>query len=679
MNASDPTFLGTVTAVSGPTVNVKLAHSLASGLAVIGGLTYRVGQVGSFVRIPQGYQDLYGIISEVGATAAGADSGADNFDLGRWMRVELAGEAIGSHFERGLGQHPNIGDSVHIVTESDLRRLYWTDGLEQIAIGTLSSSDNVPVFLSLDKLITRHSAIVGSTGAGKSTSVASILRSIVGSGQINNRFPASRVVIIDIHGEYAAALRDSACIFSTTPEQGELPLYVPYWALEAGELLGLVTGGVTDAQEIAFNEKLFELKELSAAGGDFPGLDPSSLTVDGPVPFSLKRLWYELLDFEVRTFDGPQRDQPCLQDAGDAEKLIPPRYKPHAMGAAGPFINAAAKGIRRQLNFMRSRLLDRRYDFLLHPGEWEPDLDGKVKVDLDALLKGWLGHNKQVTLFDLSGIPSAVLVQLIGLLLRIIYEALFWAREKSEGGVARPILIVMEEAHRYLNAGTSNIAVEVAKRIVKEGRKYGIGAMVISQRPAEIDETILSQCGTFVALRLSNPVDRARVKGTLPDNLAGIVDLLPVLRTGEAVIIGEAARLPTRCRVTYPAEPRPRSADPEVSRAWSVRRIAEGYDRAITSWRAQRTTALPERVSVARVPVEGEDAGVDRSIVQSSTLAAVGYDEPSETLEVEFINGRIYQYFNVSVDLYRGLCQASSKGIFFNTYIRNAYPYSRVA
>jgi DNA helicase HerA-like ATPase len=165
----------------------------------------------------------------------------------------------------------------------------------------------------------------------------------------------------------------------------------------------------------------------------------------------------------------------------------------------------------------------------------------------------------------------------------------------------------MEEAHRYLGADSGNVAADVVKRIAKEGRKYGIGAMLVSQRPAEVDETILSQCGTMIALRLSNPADRARVKGTLPDNLAGLMDLLPVLRTGEAIIAGEAARLPVRCRVTLPAdEHQPRSNDPEVTKAWSQRRQAEGYDRVVASWRAQRTTAVAVELGITRSPVTDE-------------------------------------------------------------------------
>ena len=607
MSGADPTFLGRVSAVSGSSVTVKLAESLSSGLAVIAGHTYRVGQVGSFVRIPLGYQDLFGIVAEVGAAAAPQSISADMAETGRWMRVELAGEAIGDRFERGLSQHPNIDDSVHIVTESDLRRIYGGKEDDQVAIGTLSSAENIVVRLSLDALVTRHSAVLGSTGSGKSTTVASLLRSIVhpedGAGS-----QGARILLLDVHGEYSAALGDVARVFSATPQPGESPLYVPYWALEAGELLDFVAGGLSDNHLIAFTDKMQQLKEDRLNLGGLSGLDPQSLTVDSPVPFSLKQLWYDLIDFETMTFIGPLRDQPAQEDPGDAHNLVPPRYTPHAMGNAGPFLNSAAKGIRRPLNLIRSRLLDRRYDFILHPGPWEPDLDGQSIEDLDTLLQGWLGHDRPITVLDLSGVPSSVLERLIGSILRIVYEALFWSREKTEGGILRPLLVVMEEAHRYIGPESGNVAADIVKRIAKEGRKYGVGAMLVSQRPSELDETVLSQCGTLIALRLSNPADRSRVKGALPDNLSGLMDLLPVLRTGEAIIAGEAARLPVRCRVTLPtADQLPKSCDPAVSVAWKSRRVAEGYDRVIASWRAQSTTAVVSHLKIARTPVDDEN------------------------------------------------------------------------
>lgn len=604
----DATFLGEISAVAGASVTVRLAESLASGLAIIGGQTYRVAQVGSFVRIPQGYQDLYGIVSEVGAKLAAKDNDESKISSDRWMRVELAGEAIGGRFERGLSQHPNINDSVHIVTEDDLRRIYGDQGDEQIAIGTLSTTENIVVRLSLDYLLTRHSAVLGSTGAGKSTTVASLLRSIVAPAEADRQLPGARILLLDVHGEYSSALSDVAKVFSTTPQPGQENLFVPFWALEAGELLDFVVGGLSENQNIAFVDKIQELKEERLKQGGLPGMEASSLTVDSPIPFSLGRLWYELIDFEMTTYGGPQRDEPQLIERGDASTLKPPKYKPHGMGAAGPYLNQSAKGIRRQLNLLRSRLLDRRYDFILHPGEWEPNQKGVVIKDVDKLLEGWLSHDRPITILDLSGVPSAVLNRLIGSILRIIFEALYWSRDKTEGGVLRPLLIVMEEAHRYLAHTQENVAAEMVKRIAKEGRKYGIGAMIISQRPSEVDETVLSQCGTIIAMRLTNPSDRSRVKAALPDNLAGLMDLLPVLRTGEAIITGEAARLPVRCRVTAPIEAhQPRSADPLVTAAWSVRRIAEGYDRMVASWRAQRTTAVVVTTKIERTVVPDEE------------------------------------------------------------------------
>lgn len=606
MLSRDPTYLGTVAAVSGSSISVHIAKSVASGLSIIEGRAYRIGQVAGFVRIPQGYQDLFGVVSQVGAQAAPQPSETIDTDTGRWMEVQLVGESIGGAFERGISQYPNVGDSVHITTESNLARIYGADDFGQIVIGTLSSAESIPAKIALQELVTRHSAVVGSTGSGKSTTIASLLQAITALPEDDGGYPSARILMLDIHGEYRKALSDVATIYSVDPQLGEEQLYIPYWALSATDLLEFLTGGLDDGpRETAFSEKMFELKLRSHGVAHFPGVEEGSITVDTPIPFSLKTLWYDLIDFEVTTFEGPNRDQPSLQDLGDAEMLIPPQYKPHAMGAQGPFLNQHAIGIRRQLNLLRSRLLDRRYDFLLHPGPWEPNLAGQTQLDLDNLLAGWIGGQRPITILDLSGVPSAVLERLIGSILKIVYESLFWSREKSEGGIDRPLLVVMEEAHRYLASGTNSLASAIVQRIAKEGRKYGVGAMVISQRPSEVDETILSQCGTFFALRLSNPTDRERVRGTLPDGLVGLLEVLPVLRTGEAIVMGEAAKLPMRCRITLPPEERlPQSIDPEVSSQWSIPRRREGYDRVVASWRSQRPRAVVQDLDIVRRHVE---------------------------------------------------------------------------
>lgn len=608
MLSRDPTFLGKIAAVSGGALNVHLAQSVASGLSIINGQTYRVGQVGSFVRVPQGYQDLFGVVSEIGASAVPERMNAID-DTGRWMKVELVGETVGGAFERGISQYPNIGDFVHLAIEEHLRRIYDIRGQGHVTIGALSSAESISAKIALNELVTRHSAVLGSTGSGKSTTVASLLRAITTAPEGGEPYPSARVLMLDVHGEYSVPLADVAQVFSVEPRDGEERLFIPYWALDTNALLDFLAGGLEGNRETAFTDKIFELKSASHQAKNFPGVDPSSITVDTPLPFSLKRLWYELIDFEIATFEGKDRDQPTRQDPGDPDTLTPPTYKPHAMGATGPFLNQQAFGIQRPLNLMRSRLLDRRYDFLLHPGPWEPNLDGTPAKDLDELLYGWVGGAKPITILDLSGVPSGVLEQLAGSILKIVYEALFWSREKTEGGIERPLLVVMEEAHRYLSDDSGGLASGVVQRIAKEGRKYGMGAMIISQRPSEVNETILSQCGTFFALRLSNPADRARVQGTLPDGLAGLLDVLPILRTGEAIVTGEAAKLPMRCRVLLPArEHRPHSEDPEVSNKWELQRREEGYERVVASWRAQSPLAVAERLEIDRVPVEDDSA-----------------------------------------------------------------------
>ena len=608
MLSRDPTFLGKVAAVSGAALNVHLAQSVASGLSIIRGRTYKIGQVGSFVHVPQGYHDLFGVVSEVGANAV-PENVDPSVDTGRWIKVELVGEITGGTFERGVSQYPNIGDVVHLAVEEHLRRIYDIRDQGHVTVGTLSSAESILAKIALNELVTRHSAVVGSTGSGKSTTVASLLRAVTTPVEEENPYPSARVLMLDIHGEYSAPLADVAQVFSVEPLEGESRLFIPYWALDTGDLLDFLTGRLEENREAAFTDKITELKLASHGSQKFPGVDPASITVDTPLPFSLKKLWLDLIDFEVRTFEGKDRDQLARLEQGDAETLSPPKYRKHAMGPVGPFLNTEALGIQRPLKLLRSRLLDRRYDFLLHPGPWEPDLDGKPERDLDALLRGWLGGEKPVTILDLSGVPSSVLERLVGSILRVVYEALFWSREKTEGGIERPLLVVMEEAHRYLSEKSGRLASEMVQRIVKEGRKYGVGAMIVSQRPSEVNETILSQCGTFFALRLSNPADRARVKGTLPDGIAGLLDVLPILRTGEAVVTGEAAKLPMRCRVTLPAsEFRPRSEDPAVSAKWRLKRREEGYQRVVASWRAQRPRAVIKELQIVREPVK-DDTG----------------------------------------------------------------------
>ena len=219
MLSRDPTFLGKIAAVSGSAITVHLSQSVASGLSFINGQIYKIGQVGSFVRVPQGYQDLFGVVSEVGADAL-SDRAASVDDTGRWMSVELVGEVVGGSFDRGVSQYPNIGDAVHLAIDEDLRRIYDAGGERHVEIGSLSSTDNIPAKIALDELVTRHSAVLGSTGSGKSTTIASLLRAITASDREGGTYPSARIVLlVNGHRKYDTSGRRKWDTFRNAPRR----------------------------------------------------------------------------------------------------------------------------------------------------------------------------------------------------------------------------------------------------------------------------------------------------------------------------------------------------------------------------------------------------------------------------------------------------------------------------
>ncbi|WP_210013923.1 ATP-binding protein [Pseudomonas palmensis] len=586
MTTIQPTFLGLVSAVSSSSVSVDLAASVESGIVVLEGRNYRIGQVGSFVKIPLGYNHLYGVISESSETST-VDADSKISSDRKWIKVELVGESIGGNFDRGISEYPSIGDHVHFVVESDLKLIFRKHLNSHFQVGRLSSSEGIEISLDLDKLVARHSAILGSTGSGKSTSTASILRSMVIKPD-GSPLPAARILLIDIHGEYGPALSDVAKTFSIMPS-GENQLYIPFWCISPDKLIEFLCNNPNDSQRSLFMDKTVDEKRLGVAENDIPDIDTDKITSNTPLPYRLKKIWYDLCYEDGVNYSDAAMTIPAYTPDGEGnfDELIAPKFLPPGAGASLPK-KGGTGAMKRQLDLMKSRLLDTQYSFLLDPGDWNPDSDGKIKKDLDGLLNDWLGHDKPITIFDLSGMPSARLTLLLGAVLDIIFESAIWGRNVTEGMRERPLLIVLEEAHRYLGKSENGHSKEMVQRIAKEGRKFGVGAMIVSQRPSEIDETILSQCGTIISLRINNSTDRGIVKAAMSDGLAGIVDSLPILRTGEAIIVGEAAQLPTRCRFNVlPDDKYPNSGDPKIGEKWNSSRSNEDYSRLVRAWRNQ--------------------------------------------------------------------------------------------
>jgi len=583
MSSSVETSLGTVQDVSGVSIGVTMNSKRLSGLTFVNGQAHRIGQLGSFVKIPIGYVDLFGIVSQVGASAIPEKLKDAEENARRWLTVQLIGEGSRQGtFQRGISQYPTIDDEVHLVTEFDLEKIYGKKDEQNhlVKIGHIAGSESIEALIDINKLVTRHSAIVGTTGSGKSTTVASLLNALSDI----ERYPSSRIVVIDIHGEYGEALKDKASVFKISPDKRnswEKGLFLPFWTMSFDELLAVTFGRISGgpARSIIL-EKVIEYKAASLRKNPIDGVTEENLTADSPVPFSIHQLWYDLycLDFGTYYSDNgkkPERANWAIEEdangkllIGDPLKGIGPRFKKVKAVADDPEkINNLKDrlNINAPLENLGARLRVSRFDFLLNPGDWCPDTKGNIVSDLPELLSGWIGGGKPISIVDLSGVPMTILNDVVGIFLRVLYDALFWARKLSQGGRERPLLVIMEEAHLYLNDDLQGMASSTVKRIVKEGRKYGIGAMIVSQRPSEINSTILSQCGTFFALRLSNSADRSHITGALSDNLEGLTNMLPVLRTGEAIVLGEAVSLPMRTLISAPPESgRPDSQDPLV-------------------------------------------------------------------------------------------------------------------
>lgn len=613
----NPTILGIVRDVQGATISVSLDEATISGLAFINGHGYRIGQIGSFIRVSIGLTDLFGIVSQVGAGAV-PDAIALSEPYGdRWMTVQLVGEGQRrGAFKRGISQYPTIGDEVHLVTEQDLMTIYGPGEPDDfVSVGHLASAESIPALVDINKLVTRHAAIVGATGAGKSTTIASLMMSL----SDGHKYPSARIVILDIHGEYARALRDRSAVFRVGAKEGtdEIALHVPFWALSFDELIKLGFGGLDGQKAAVVADAVLELKRRSLSVQKREGVSEETVTVDSPVPFCIHEMWLDLHRREHMTIiPKPGGDPGELEPAyilgpngtpvqvGDAMSVTPPLFR--TIKTTGPPAERVQHGnegigIRQQLGSLASRLRDPRFAFMFQPGDWLPALNGKTECDLDKLLEDWIGGPMPISVLDLSGIPNTILDDLIGALLRIIYDAIFWSRNLPEGGRERPLLFVLEEAHAYLGKEASGSAALAVRRIAKEGRKYGVGIMLVSQRPSEIDTTILAQCGTIFAMRLANERDRGHITNSASENLKGFFDMLPVLRTGETIIVGEAVSLPIRALIAPPnPKRRPDSEDPlvvvrgnmqedgfEGPGGWNQKRDVQDYSVVVELWRKQ--------------------------------------------------------------------------------------------
>lgn len=445
-------------------------------------------------------------------------------------------------FERGTDVLPTVGADVFAVPTETIEKVYTSYSQGNFSIGKLSVLPNQEAKINLDTFLSRHGAILGQTGSGKSWTVASFLQRIAA-------FEQSSVVLLDLHGEYKKAFGDYATFVSA--EEIELP----YWLMNSEELIDMCV----DRHESAAPNQIAKFKELlQAAKENHPenkDLNIPKITIDTPIYFDFSNIIqeFERLDTEMVPGKSGLKQGPLF----------------------GQFT--------RLLMRLQSRLNNKQYDLIFNPKTYNSS------ASMEALFRKILGEEddpKKLVVLDLSPVPFEVRTSVISLILRCLFDFSYWYKRKN--GKPYPLALFADEAHSYLNDayishGPSRIS---AERIAKEGRKYGISLTVISQRPREVSSTILSQCNSFLCLRISNPDDQSYVKNLLPDSIKGIIDILSTLRRGECILLGDAVMMPTRIKVT-PPEPQPDSNDVSFITEWSKPHSEIDVLNVLDMWRKQ--------------------------------------------------------------------------------------------
>jgi hypothetical protein len=580
MREREPTRIGRVRHVLGSTVTVELDPELAGVAPIYRGQLQSVGQIGSLVRIPQGLVDLLGTVTLLGiAELSGQVPPVQTVQVGeRWLQIELLGELDRGTgvFRRGVGSYPGLDDDVHFTVAEELAAVFPSPDDNYLRLGRLAAAEHVPVCVEARKLVMRHAAVVGSTGSGKTSAVASIIQSFARGG-----WSSANIIVIDPHGEYASALGDDASVLSVLA-QGNNRLKVPFWALPASDVLRIFTGSTGGPTVVKrFNELVAEARRDFEQSCQWLTLDAAAITADTPVPFDVRSVWLKL-DSENRETRTIKIDPASAQmtKPGDALLLRPAEFAPYAAGSAAPYQSPNYGLYGNTPELLRLGLLDPRLEFFQ-----EPKADPSGSDPLVEAMETWLGGDKPVSVLDFSGVPAEAADMAVGVVLNLLFEVA--VRSEFDGlGIGRPspVLIVLEEAHRYFGEAAGQLARQSANRIAREGRKYGMGLLLVTQRPSELPDTALSQCGTLLALRLSNASDQGKIRAALPDTVAGLAAVLPSLRTGEAVISGEAVVLPARLLIDTP-NPWPRAEDPSLV-AWRAETKKVDVGPALASWRA---------------------------------------------------------------------------------------------
>jgi hypothetical protein len=491
----------------------------------------RCGAPGSILSIEVEGKCLLANLREIGLNVADELLLTATIDfLGEGDNEE---EAV-TKFRRGVERYPRPGDRVFGVPAKRLEAAFSSNDRPHIEIGTIYPTKNTRASLLIDPMLSMHFAVLGSTGTGKSTTVALILHNLI------RHSPDAHIVIIDPHGEYTKAFPDTGIGLNVDN------IRIPYWLMNFEEHCEVFIHAEGLEREV--NRDVLAKCLLIARSKSNLALSLGAITVDSPLHYQFT----DLLDA-------------LNQEMGRLEKAsLVPHYN-------------------RLKIAIEESLRDPRFNFI-----FDRTLAAASMEEFLARIFRLPAMGRPLSIVDLSGMPSEIIHTVVGLIARITLDFAIWARDES----MHPILLVCEEAQRYLssNAGAQNETVRNAlERIAKEGRKYGVALGLVTQRPSELSETALSQCGTYITLRLNNENDQERIRQTLPDTARGFVDTIAALKNRECIISGEGVAVPLRVTLDFLEEhQRPRSEDPSYTAAWRAYDAPEtSISRTVRRWRRQ--------------------------------------------------------------------------------------------
>ena len=556
----DTSLIGNVIAVDTSSVVVKVENEDVLSEIQVNNLVA--------IKASKQRQTLIGMVSKIIRKFSEMLDDSDEIEKDDVVKITLIGTLLDKFgtreniFKRTLESVPEITAQCYIMNNEDLSNFMSvlsvnSEGKDNsLKIGNYTLNKDATAYLDGNRLFQKHAVIVGSTGSGKSCTVATLIEEIA-------KLQSSNAVVFDIHGEYEPIIGENIKHFKIAgPSDGVSDgfIYLPYWLLTYEEMISMMidrSDNNAPNQAMIFSRTVYKCKKdylISVGKSDIV----DDITIDSPTPYDIKTLLDELNAINSEVVPGAK--------AGSTKK--------------GDFNGTLSRFIQR----LENKVSDKRLNFLFSSDESLLNYDYMVELCSKLMLPA--SSNGGVKIIDFSEVPSDVLPLVVSLVARLIFSVQQWTdREKIN-----PIAIFCDEAHLYIPQNTKQgieaQSLNSFERIAKEGRKYGIGLVVITQRPSEVDRTVLSQSSNFIAMRLTNADDQNVIKKLLPDSLGNFGELLPILDVGEALIVGDASLLPSRINVNKP-KPEPNSATIGFWSEWSKESTDNSLDIAIESLRRQ--------------------------------------------------------------------------------------------